>query len=165
MLCEKCGMKTATTHIKTSINGMVETHHLCPDCAKEHSASGTAMLDSLIGSFFGDALKSHPVTDNRRRCEGCGMCYDDIAQSGKVGCDKCYETFLDQLLPSLQRMHGRSRHAGKIPSGVKNEPTTEDRLIELEKQMQTAIAEQNFEKAAELRDEIRTLKEEVQSNE
>ena len=165
MLCDKCGQKTATTHIKTSINGIIEVHHLCADCAKEHSGGSSVMLDSLIGSFFGDSLKSHPVTDNRRRCEGCGMCFDDIAQSGKVGCDKCYETFLEQLLPSLQRMHGRSRHAGKVPNCIKAEHTVEDKIADLSAQMQRAVEAQDFELAAKLRDEIKELKKEDADNE
>lgn len=165
MLCDKCGQKTATTHIKTSINGFVETHHLCAECAKEHSGGSSMMLDSLIGSFFGDSLKSHPVTDNRRRCEGCGLCFDDIARSGKVGCDKCYETFLEQLLPSLQRMHGRSRHAGKTPNSIVVEPTAEDKIEELNAQMQKAVEAQDFELAAKLRDQIKELKKEGDGNE
>lgn len=165
MLCDKCGQKTATTHIKTSINGIVEVHHLCPDCAKEHSGGSSVMLDSLIGSFFGDSLKSHPVTDNRRRCEGCGMCFDDIASTGKVGCDKCYETFLEQLLPSLQRMHGRSRHAGKVPNQIKIEVSVEDKIEQLNAQLKSAVETQNFELAAKLRDQIIELKKEESDNE
>ncbi len=165
MLCDKCGQKTATTHIKTSINGIVEVHHLCAECAKEHSGGSSIMLDSLIGSFFGDSLKSNPVTDNRRRCEGCGLCFDDISRLGKVGCDKCYDTFLEQLLPSLQRMHGRSRHAGKIPNRIAPAVTTEDKISALSDEMQRAVDAQNFELAAKLRDQIKELKKEGDGNE
>ena len=48
MLCDKCGQRTATTHIKTSINGIVEVHHLCPDCAKEHSGGSSVMLGGMF---------------------------------------------------------------------------------------------------------------------
>ncbi len=165
MLCERCGKKTATTHIKSSINGVSEQHHLCSECAHEYSAHNSLSLGNLIGSFFGDTLKSQSLTDNRKRCEGCGMCFDDIAESGKVGCDKCYETFLDQLLPSLQRMHGRSRHAGKTPFTVSVKPSIEDKIAELKSKMQSAIAEQNFEQAAQLRDQIKEMEREVGNDE
>lgn len=165
MLCERCGKKTATTHIKSNFNGIVEQHHLCSDCAREYSSQNSMSLNSLIGSFFGDTLKAQSLTDNRKRCAGCGVCFDDIAETGKVGCDKCYETFLDQLLPSLQRMHGRSRHAGKIPNGVKKEETTQDRIAALKAEMKKAIDEQNFEQAAQLRDQIKKLESEVNGNE
>ncbi len=160
MLCERCGNKTATTHIKSTINGVTEQHHLCSQCAREYSAHNTMTLDNLIGSFFGETLKAQSLADNRKRCPGCGVCFDDIASSGKVGCDKCYEVFLDQLLPSLQRMHGRSRHAGKSPIGETKAPTAEDKIGELNKQLKKAIDEQNFEQAAILRDQIKEIESE-----
>ncbi len=160
MLCEICGKKTATTHIKSTINGVSEQHYLCSDCARAYSAQNSLSLGSLIGSFFGDALKSQPLGDTRKRCSECGICFDEIASSGKVGCDKCYETFLDQLLPSLQRMHGRSRHAGKTPIGTDNTPSRQDKADQLKAQLQSAIAEQNFEQAAILRDQIKQIESE-----
>ena len=88
------------------------------------------------------------------------MCFDDIAKSGKVGCDKCYETFIDQLLPSFQRMHGRSRHAGKTPIGCAPTDTVQDKIARLKSELEKAVAEQNFEQAATLRDEIKRLESE-----
>ncbi len=160
MLCSMCGKKTATTHIKSSINGVTEQLYLCSDCAREYSTQNSMSLGSLIGSFFGDTLRTQSHTDNRKRCPGCGICFDDIASSGKVGCDKCYETFLDKLLPSLQRMHGRSRHAGKAPASVTAEPTLQDKIDLLKAQLEQAISEQNFEQAAILRDQIKALESE-----
>lgn len=160
MLCSKCGKNPATTHIKSSINGVTEQHYLCSDCARAYSAQNSMSLGSLIGSFFGDTLKTQSISDTRKRCTGCGMCFDDIAKSGKVGCDKCYETFLDQLLPSLQRMHGRSRHAGKTPIGCAPTDTVQDKIARLKSELEKAVAEQNFEQAATLRDEIKRLESE-----
>lgn len=165
MLCEKCGKNVATTHIKTNINGVIEVHHLCSECAQQQSYKTPDMLDSLIDSFFGDTLRAQMGSDNRRRCEGCGMCFDDIVETGKVGCDKCYETFLDQLLPSLQRMHGRSRHAGKTPSGAPRVETKQDKISTLKSKLQKAIDAQEFEQAAKLRDEIKEAEKEDDKNE
>ncbi len=165
MLCSMCGKKAATTHIKSTVNGVTEQHYLCPDCARAYSANNPLSLGSLIGSFFGDTLKTQAIADNRKRCSGCGVCFDDIASSGKVGCDRCYETFLDQLLPSLQRMHGRSRHAGKTPAGIPDEDTAQTKLEALKAQLKLAIDEQNFEQAATLRDQIKELESEVENDE
>ena len=87
-----------------------------------------------------------------------------------VGCADCYETFYDRLLPSIQRIHGRAKHAGKRPPQMiaadaaaeqaPQKPTKEDKLADLQKQMQQAIESQNFEQAAVLRDAIKALKEE-----
>ncbi len=156
MLCEKCGKNVATTHIKTSINGVVEAHHLCAKCAQLSSyVQNQFGLENLLGSFIDDSLKSSALVDKRKRCEGCGLCFDDIAKSGKVGCDKCYYTFFEQLLPSLQRMHGKAYHTGKSPLIIKAEPAAENRIDELKNQLKAAIEAENFEEAAKLRDMIK----------
>lgn len=166
MLCDKCKKNVATTHIKTSINGVIESHHLCSQCAKQSSYVQSPLgLNHLLGSFFGDAVKAAPQSNKRKRCSGCGLCFDDIAESGIVGCDKCYDTFFEQLLPSLQRMHGKAYHAGKVPERVRIEApvadTAEDKIAELKAQLSDAISKEDFEQAAKLRDEIKALKEEV----
>ena len=167
MLCEKCGKNIATTHIKTSINGVVEAHHLCADCAKHNSyVQNQFGLENLLGSFFDDSVKSTVRSDKRKRCEGCGLCFDDIAKTGRVGCDKCYDTFFEQLLPSLQRMHGKAYHAGKRPLVAVEQPAVEeDRLEQLKAELKQAIEEENFEQAAALRDMIKKEQREADSNE
>ena len=113
----------------------------------------------LLGSFFGETPKS-TLTARAIRCEKCGNTFNDIVNSGKIGCADCYTTFYDKLLPSLQRIHGKTRHEGKNPTIIKaevNESVHE--LQALENELKTAISEQNFEKAAELRDRINNLKE------
>ena len=163
MLCEQCGQKQATTHVKTNINGVVESHHLCSECAAKmgyHPMAGFASgfgLNDLFGSFFGESLAAHPRSADALRCPGCGASFDDIARTGKVGCAKCYDTFLDQLLPSLQRMHGKSKHAGKAPSGAPAAAKLENRLETLKRKLSEAVDAQEYEKAAALRDEIKSL--------
>lgn len=156
MLCEKCGKNVATTHIKTSINGVVEAHHLCAQCAKLSSyVQNQFGLENLLGSFFDDSVKSVAKADKRKRCEGCGLCFDDIAKTGRVGCDQCYDTFFEQLLPSLQRMHGKAYHAGKRPLAAQPQPVKEDHVEQLKAQLKQAIEDEDFEQAAKLRDMIR----------
>ena len=53
MLCQSCGKKTATTHIKTIVNGKLTEYHLCPDCAKQ---KGYGNIFSSWGMDFGNLL-------------------------------------------------------------------------------------------------------------
>ena len=164
MLCEKCGKNVATTHIKTSINGVVESHHLCAECAaRSHAVQNQFGLTDLLGAFFGEGVKSVPAADHRKRCPGCGVCFDDIVASGRMGCDRCYETFLEQLLPSLQRMHGKAVHAGKKPSLAA--PKDKDELGMLKAQLREAVDAEQFERAAQLRDRIREMEKEANNHE
>lgn len=163
MLCQNCGKYEATTHVKRIVNGESAEAHLCSDCAKAlgyndvFGGFGNTFGD-LLGSFFGEPQVS-AISSRTIRCEKCGNTFNDIVNSGKIGCADCYVTFYDKLLPSLQRIHGKTRHEGKNPTIIKAEVTNVNPIEDLEEQLRIAIDQQNFEKAAQLRDKINELKE------
>lgn len=158
MLCEKCGKNMATTHVKRTVNGKTTEYHLCADCAMKQGFSGMLSgleLDDFWGSLFAQP-SARPVADTVR-CEGCGKSFRQIAESGRAGCPSCYTTFYTQLLPSIQRIHGKTGHVGKVPACA-GEPAKQKRELEdLKQQLQQAIANQEYEKCAKLRDRIREL--------
>lgn len=169
MKCQKCGNKTADTHVKRVINGEFEEYNLCSDCAKElgyinlfdNFANDFANgFNSMLGSFFSNAL---PARSQATRCEICGASYADITRTGMMGCANCYTIFADQLMPTIRRVHGNTTHCGKHSvfankeKPVKNENTVQNQLETLKAELQTAIANQEFEKAAELRDKIKEM--------
>ncbi len=163
MLCQNCGKYEATTHVKRIINGEAAEAHLCPDCARALGYTDVFggfgnVFGDLLGSFFGEPSSS-AIAARTVRCEKCGSTFNDIIESGKIGCAECYKTFYDKLLPSLQRIHGKTKHEGKIPNRVSVENINENKLESLEAELKEAIETQNFEKAAKLRDEIKELKE------
>ena len=174
MLCQNCGKYEATTHVKRIINGEATENHLCNDCAKAlgygDSFSGFGNIFSdFFGSFFNGpdlgALSAHTL-----RCEKCGSTFSDIVESGKVGCSDCYKTFYDKLLPSLVRLHGKTKHEGKTPNIIQAEVSGEEvkvnEIEKMEEELKAAIDAQEFEKAAQLRDKIKEMKDkEAESNE
>jgi len=169
MLCQNCSKREATTHIKRVVNGEATETHLCRECAQSLGYDGlfndfSLSIPNIFSSFFGDSsfALAGPRTE---RCEKCGCSFDDIIRTGMVGCADCYDKFFDKLLPSIQRIHGRSKHAGKIPSANNStkkaavkEKTAEEKIAELEAEMQKAVEAQNFEQAAIIRDKIKELK-------
>ena len=171
MLCQNCGKREATTHIKRVVNGETSESHLCAECAASlgyadvFSGFGLSFGD-LLGGFLGEAPAPQNQLTAGGRCKKCGSSWNDIVRAGKVGCADCYRTFYDRLQPTLQRIHGRIRHTGKAsgsagthaPVQEKTAEELRDEKIEaLRRQMDEAVAEQNFEQAAKLRDEIRGL--------
>lgn len=174
MKCQACGKNLATTHVKTIINGELSEYSLCSECAQKMGYGSLLTnfglnFNSLLGSFFGESM---PEMVDTERCPGCGSSFDEIARLGMLGCAECYRTFYDRLMPSIQRIHGNTRHSGKRPFGrelrvqpeakiqVKPEPAPEPVGSELEKdrrELREAIEKQEFEKAAVLRDRIREL--------
>ena len=167
MLCQSCGKKTATTHIKTIVNGKLMEYHLCTDCAK-HKGYGNIFsnwgmdFSNLLGGFLGNSLDNSQVT----RCPSCGASFEEITRSGKIGCADCYKTFRSQLLPVIQRIHGTTHHKGKVPGGSALRvtggehqimPVKESPLDEKKRLLKQAIEKQDFEQAAVLRDQIKEM--------
>ena len=163
MLCQNCGKHEATTHIKSVVNGEYTQLHLCTACAGKLGYGDVfSGFGFDLGDFFGNFF-SKPKTllssAKAERCEKCGMSFEEIVKNGKIGCAGCYEKFYEMLLPSIQRIHGKTQHNGKTVSVVHEEAvkekTKEEIIAELQAEMKTAIEEQNFERAAEIRDEIK----------
>ena len=59
-------------------------------------------------------------------------------------------------MPSIERIHGRTRHEGKIANGSPVQQKR-GRIEELREQLQNAVNLQDYETAAALRDEIKAL--------
>ena len=156
MLCEECQKNEATVVITVTAGGEVTTRHLCPDCMKKMEQSFAqgdvqGFLSSLL-SILSSAPKPPALT-----CSGCGLTYEEFQQTGKLGCAQCYTDFAEQLRPLLQRIHGRSQHAGRAPAGQQKECELSRCIDTLRAQMEQAITQEDFESAARLRDEIRAL--------
>lgn len=90
-------------------------------------------------------------------CQGLRAYFSEIAQSGRAGCPECYTTFYDRLLPSIQRIHGKTRHTGKIPAEGSENGRREREIEQLRKQLSDCIMRQEYEQCAALRDRIHEL--------
>jgi protein arginine kinase activator len=101
-------------------------------------------------------IHSVPVTEPPP-CPACGIPLGDISQTGRVGCPDCYRHFSERLTPYIRRVHGLAAHTGRIPKSAGEVLYQKRRLSELKNSLQEAVARQEFEKCAELRDEIAAL--------
>lgn len=170
MICEICGKYKATTHIHTVINGATADKHLCSYCAAKHGNGSVNhnSLANMVASMFNDFA---PTKISEKRCECCNTSFSDIAKTGKVGCAECYKTFYDELLPYIKRLHSATTHIGKKPKApevngglisVKAEETSLaiSRISTLKEELKSAVEREEFELAAKLRDEIKSLESE-----
>lgn len=164
MLCQNCEKNEATTHLKQVINGDTAEQHLCGECARHlgyadmFGGFGLSLSD-MFGGLFGDAAQTKALTPTAQRCKKCGFSFQDIVREGQVGCADCYRSFYEKLQPSLQRIHGRVSHNGKVSRAENQAPeeTTEMKIEHKKQQLKEAVEQQDFEKAAVLRDEIKEL--------
>lgn len=155
MLCEKCGKNHATTHIKTVVNGIVREYNLCSACAAQ-SGYGSNSITGMLASMLGDI--SPQTVKNQKCCSVCGATFLDIAHSGKMGCGECYKTFNDEILPYLKRVHGATRHVGKIPNRAPLIVKPKEKTVEdLRQELARMVAEEKYEQAATLRDKIKEM--------
>jgi protein arginine kinase activator len=107
--------------------------------------------------------------DLQATCTRCGLVFEEFVRTGLLGCPQCYQDFEHQLKPALRRLHGVTRqitdetaHASQTPppqSAAK--PAAESKGAEnraqLEIELNLAIMDEDYEKAATLRDKLRRL--------
>lgn len=169
MMCERCGVRSATVHKVRVENGVKTERHLCEACARETGelAEFSSVGPGLFGSTFEELMKSFfelptlerlPAGHPRARvtCPNCGLSWSDFRRLGQLGCSQCYATFQEELIPVLKRLHGATEHTGKRPK-ERGESARRRELARLREELQQAIEAEQYERAAELRDRIRVL--------
>ena len=152
MLCTKCGKNQATTHYKSVVNGKVHEEYLCSNCAENLNIS-SFYFPSVFSSLMGENTNIIKT----KHCSCCGSSFNDIKRSGKAGCSNCYETFKDEILPSLKQIHGTIKHKQIENPVVKTATKIEDQLEIKKEELKKAVLEERFEDAAKLRDEIKNM--------
>ncbi|HEX6925467.1 MAG TPA: UvrB/UvrC motif-containing protein [Longimicrobiaceae bacterium] len=161
MLCDHCGENEAVIHLTQIVDNQMSTFHLCEACAEEKglepgvNAGNFPLTDFLaqigkgIGAEGGAAVGA---------CAYCGLKLEDFKKTGRLGCPHCYVTFEVHLRSLLRRLHGGTQHVGKVY--LPPDPTQaqrQQRLSGLRRKLDKAVASEDFERAAELRDQIRAL--------
>jgi len=168
MLCEKCNKNIANVYLKNNINGKITENYLCSACAGElYGQNYMSLLNSdfNFGSDIFNMLNFNKIAApaasaeiaKNNLCPMCGSDFSDIIQSGKAGCGKCYEAFRSELEPNVIRIHGTARHTGKIPKNMSAQINIKRKIEELNIKLRKMIADQNFEEAAVIRDEINKI--------
>ncbi|MFN2350747.1 MAG: UvrB/UvrC motif-containing protein, partial [Kiritimatiellia bacterium] len=144
---------SATVHLTQMVNNEVKKLHLCEQCAAESGLdvnSAVSISDVLLGLGSGRGGGSEK---SARVCPTCHMRLEDFRKTSRMGCQHCYTAFQAELLPLLEAMHRGHQHIGKKPAGAAATVSLRD----LRQALNTAVAAERYEEAAELRDRIRAL--------
>jgi len=156
MKCQNCP-KTATLHITEVIGeGMFEELHLCEDCAQKYLYEAQPAKVSSKGS---KEVADEAGLIPGQQCEVCGLKFVDFRNSGRLGCPHDYTAFHHELTPLLEGIHGGVRHTGKTPRRLPRTKMHQQELTTLRKQLHKAVADEAYEEAARLRDQIRRMEE------
>ncbi len=168
MQCEMCKEREATVHLTQVVGSEVKKVNLCEGCAAKSgldikgTISITDLLMGLSGGGKAPAGGGKPPREEapeaERTCPRCHMRRADFRKTSRLGCADCYAAFAPELAPMLHNMHRAHQHTGKIPARESQSIQASAELAALQKALEKAIAEEQFEEAARLRDRIAALR-------
>lgn len=142
----------------------------------------TSQVQPGAGGAAGQAAAAAPAAINT--CPTCGQTQQQFRQTGLLGCPHCYAAFEAQLGALMARAHdGGTHHVGKRPArlgkgpmpmravqppaapvaggSAKARPGTaaglSARIQAMRQQLADAVAAEQYERAASLRDELKRL--------
>ena len=169
MKCERCGNRTATVRYTEVVDGALTTWQLCEECATERGVTGslTPLAGPLVNILMGLLEGGGEVesADDAPTCPRCGLTYEAFRRAGRLGCGTCYEAFASQLKPLLRRIHGSADHTGGVPSTDEGGHFRRREISKLKRELTRAVAAEDYERAAELRDTVRARERELGSTE
>jgi protein arginine kinase activator len=149
-------------HFTEIVNNKKAEYHVCEKCAEERGyASSLSKSKFSVGDLLAGMVDQtgggEEAKVGRVQCPRCHMVYSSFKETGRLGCSECYTTFRAQLRPLLRRIHGSTKHVGKTPVRDAARVALRREIQRLHEDLQRAIEREEFEAAARLRDEIRTI--------
>jgi protein-arginine kinase activator protein McsA len=139
------------------------------------AGAGQANIQGGLPGFppgFAAGMVPPGVRGQLDRCPRCSATMAQLRDTGLLGCPVCYEAFLPQLLPLIQRFHeGGGDHRGKRPKRMmageapapkpkkKTKPAPDPEMIrrrieQLRRDLTEALAQEDYRAAALLRDAL-----------
>ena len=170
MLCDECNNNEAQFSVSVFMEGEQTVRHLCPDCMarlnqRMNPANITNLLSSIMAAITGaqqkrtnqEAEDASEMSIEDIACPRCGMNFSQYKKTGRLGCAACYNAFREQLQPMLEQIHGRVQHAGRVPLNTADAQRHRTRREELQRAMDQAVEQEDFETAARIRDQLRAM--------
>lgn len=163
MLCDNCLKNQATVHMTTFASGQMQTVHLCGQCAA-NKKSAVVIPWFSFNDFLSAFYEGEEAQDIK--CDVCGTTLSAFKKCGRLGCANCYKVFEQNIQPVIKGIHMNTAHTGKRPGErvdiktVSEEDNTRGHKEQLKTKLKEAVAVENFEEAARLRDEIALLEKE-----
>ena len=161
--CQHCE-KPATFHITECTGPQVEELHLCEEHARRYLApeeEGEQAAPTLAGVLAQQFKVGQTAQElarlDQRSCPVCGITFYEFRNQGRLGCPHDYVFFEKELEPLIVNIHGETKHTGKRPSKHGGGTDRRTDLIRLRRELKTAVAQERYEEASKIRDEIRRI--------
>ena len=161
MICQICKKNQATIHMTQQKKDRVVKVHMCRQCAEDkgldYLEKSNFAMGNLISGLFASPAEGAQKERKTFACPNCGTSYDDFKEIARLGCSECYGFFEAQLLPVLRNLHIKTQHLGKFPASRGAYADDIKRIALLQEELERVVREECYERAAEIRDEIREI--------
>jgi protein arginine kinase activator len=166
MKCQNCHKRDATVHLTEIKGGGKHEMHLCESCAAAKGLPGKAHF-SIQDLLAGIASSQQSSTQKRRtkelQCPACELTISQFQATGRFGCGDCYKAFETEILPLIEKIHDSTQHVGKVPGRASPEVTMQKEVRHLHLELKRAIVQEEYEKAAQLRDRVKKIEDELRA--
>lgn len=152
MKCENCGKNEVTFVYQSNVNGHVTEKHLCADCAEKlgYTQKLAAHSQKLMRNFFGGGLFDDFFSP-----------YPSLLSRGLRMLEDPFDDFFADMpalgAPAEQAQEPQKTQDTLLEQEERNQVSKTRQLNALRMEMQKAVQEENFERAAQLRDQIHAL--------
>ncbi len=165
MMCDDCGVRPANFLLKAVTEDGVREKNLCAVCMAKYQrripgldiSNLAGILSGILESKNTEKTETYDEETDALECPVCGESYAEFRKTGRLGCAKCYTAFRKPLESMLLKVHGNLQHAGRMPGGVQNDASIKISIDRLKQDLVKSIAAEEYEQAAQIRDQIRTL--------
>ncbi|MFA5553827.1 MAG: UvrB/UvrC motif-containing protein [Phycisphaerae bacterium] len=163
MICQICKKLEATIHLTEITNGNRSEVHLCQACAVEQGIAikNQMPLNELLGNLLAAAPADEELMsdlDSEQVCPNCGMTLEQFRKEALFGCPNDYDVFEKTMAPLIEKAQdGHCSHCGKIPSKAPADTKKQLEILSLRQKLDAAVRTEDYEKAAEIRDQINEL--------
>ena len=164
MQCQLCNEQSATIHLTEISNGKRIESHLCQSCAQKQglAVNSQVPLNELLGTLLAAESEAGVILPNSEgldlSCPSCGTTLEEFSKNTLLGCPNDYEVFGEHINPLISKTQGGNlNHCGKVPSKAPADAQNQIELINLQRQLETAVKDEDYETAAKLRDRIQQL--------
>ena len=155
-LCDLCGKVEATMKVsQLDKDGKVTEISVCAECARQRGFTEVGKLKAGVAEIIAELKTRVDEGDSKLICGNCGLSYAEFKQQGRLGCADCYVSFHDKLAPLIRRIHGAVQHVGRTASGGRKQAQVKMNVQKLRDALSGAIQDEDYEKAAALRDKLR----------
>ena len=153
MKCENCGKNEVTFVYQSNVNGAVTEKHLCSDCAEKlgYTQKLAAHSRRMMNNFFGGGLFEDFFTP-----------FPSLLGRMNHMLENPFDDFFADMpalgAPAEQKQEAPQKSRDTLLEQEEQNQISKTRQVNaLRMEMQKAVREENFERAAELRDQIRGI--------